>query len=83
MQPSHFLFPTSFYHVLFHIVAFVAHFDRSIDYLGSNPDEAQRRAVPGLSTYQPLAALVPMLKKKVDQDGAFDAPGHVSQCISF
>jgi hypothetical protein len=53
-----FFVPQVIYHVLFHIVALAAHFDRSIEFLGSNPDEAQRRAIPGLTTYQPLAALL-------------------------
>ena len=38
------------------------HLIRSVDFLRRNPLEAERRAVPGLPTFQPLAKVMPQLK---------------------
>lgn len=40
------------------------HIVKSIQYLRDHPEEATKRVVPGLPTYQPLAALLPMFKGK-------------------
>ena len=39
------------------------HLTRSVDFLRQNPKEAERRSVPGLPTYQPLATLIPKLQQ--------------------
>lgn len=45
---------------------------KSIEYLRQHPEEAQKRSVPFLPTYQPLAALLPRLlderKKRLDNN---------------
>lgn len=38
------------------------HLLRSVEYLRRNPEEARKRAVPGLPTFQPLATLIPHLE---------------------
>lgn len=40
------------------------HLLRLVDFLRQNPLEAERRAVPGLPTFQPLAKLMPQIKDK-------------------
>jgi hypothetical protein len=42
----------------------INHIDKSVDFLRRHPDECRKRAVPGVSTYQPLAALMPHLERK-------------------
>jgi hypothetical protein len=37
--------------------------EKSVYYLLQHPDEAQRRSIPGLPTYQPLAALLPQIQQ--------------------
>ena len=39
------------------------HLLRSVDYLRQHPDQVQKRSVPGLPTFQPLATLMPQLEK--------------------
>jgi len=48
------------------------HILRSIQYLREHPDEAKKRAIPGLPTYQPLAELLPQLKDET----SFQSPRH-------
>lgn len=40
------------------------HVDKSVAYLRAHPDECRKRAVAGLATYQPIAALMPKLEAK-------------------
>jgi hypothetical protein len=42
----------------------VNHIDKSVEYLRRFPDECKKRSVPNQSTYQPLAALMPILEQK-------------------
>ena len=37
------------------------HIEKSVHYLLQHPEEAKRRTVPGLPTFQPLAALIPQI----------------------
>jgi hypothetical protein len=62
------------------------HMLKSVRYLRDHPDEASIRAIPGLPTHQPLAALMPKLQSKLrDKDGCgndhsdddFVRPGHL------
>ncbi len=46
---------------------------KSVRYLRDHPEEAKRRAVPGASTYQPLAKLIPKLLGKEE----FIVPQHL------
>lgn len=49
------------------------HMMRSLSYLRSNPSVAQERCIPGLPTYQPLAALLPQLPS----EDAVEKPLHL------
>ena len=51
------------------------HIVKSIQYLRGNPEEARERAVPGLPTYQPLAALLPKFEGRELSD--MQAPQHM------
>jgi len=53
-----------------------SHILKSIQYLRDHPDEAERRSVPGLQTYQPLAALLPRLEGKAEVSD-FASPRHM------
>lgn len=55
------------------------HIIKSIRYLREHPEETESRAVPGLPTYQPLAALMPKLQSKleVEKDGTYTGNGFV------
>lgn len=54
-------------------VTMANHIIRSIKYLKEHPGEAKNRAIPGLPTHQPLAALMPLLKDRA----SFDTPWHL------
>ena len=43
------------------------HIIKSIRYLREHPEETQKRSIPGLPTYQPLAALLPKLQHKKEK----------------
>jgi hypothetical protein len=47
---------------------------KSVRYLKEHPEEAERRAVPGLPTHQPLAVLMPQL---ADKESVFVLPRHL------
>ena len=55
------------------------HIEKSVQYLLRHPEEAQRRAVPGLPTFQPLAALISQIveqtktqkRQRQDQESSF------------
>ena len=49
------------------------HIEKSVAYLRSHPDEAQKRSIPNLLTYQPLATLIPKLEGKQE----FQSPNHL------
>ena len=51
------------------------HIVKSIQYLREHPEEAEKRAVQGLSTYQPLAALLPKFEGRELSD--MQAPQHM------
>ncbi len=52
----------------------INHIDKSVDFLCRFPDECQKRSIPHISTYQPLAALMPRL----EQNGyRMESPGHL------
>jgi hypothetical protein len=46
--------------------------EKSVYYLLQHPEEAQRRSIPGLPTYQPLAALLPEIQ--IQQQQQFKGP---------
>lgn len=52
------------------------HILKSIQYLRDHPEEAERRSVPGVQTYQPLAALLPRLEDKTEVSD-FASPRHM------
>jgi hypothetical protein len=49
------------------------HLVRSVEFLKQNPDEAKKRAVPGLPTFQPLATLI----SKLEVSAEFAKPRHL------
>jgi hypothetical protein len=52
----------------------INHIDKSVAFLRAHPDECRRRAVPGIATYQPIAALMPQLQAK---DYVLKTPPHL------
>ena len=52
----------------------INHIEKSVDYLRRFPDECQKRSIPHISTYQPLAALMPRLEQNGYQ---MESPGHL------
>jgi hypothetical protein len=42
----------------------INHIDKSVAFLRQHPEECQKRALSGLPSYQPLAALMPRLERK-------------------
>jgi hypothetical protein len=52
----------------------INHIDKSVEFLRRHPDECRKRAIPNVSTYQPLAALMPHLERKEYQ---MQTPPHV------
>lgn len=54
------------------------HLLRSVDYLRQHPDQVQIRSVPGLPTFQPLAALMPRLKNVE----SFTKPRHLRLLVN-
>jgi len=68
-----------------------AHWLRSIEYLLVHPEEAARRAVPGLPTFQPLAQLLPTILRNHDRrhhhhhnnDNIDDHPATILQNTKF
>lgn len=53
------------------------HLIKSVDYLLDHPKEAALRAIPGLDTHQPLAALIPRLRQVRDESDDFNVPKHL------
>jgi hypothetical protein len=52
----------------------INHIDKSVEYLRRFPEECIKRSIPGISTYQPLAALMPILEQKGYQ---IQSPSHI------
>ena len=52
----------------------INHIHKSVEYLRRFPDECSKRAIPHQSTYQPLAALMPMLEQK---NYSMESPLHI------
>jgi hypothetical protein len=52
----------------------INHIDKSVAFLRAHPEECRRRAVPGIATYQPIAALMPQLQAK---DYVLKTPPHL------
>lgn len=52
----------------------VNHIDKSVEFLRVHPDECLKRAVPGLQTHQPIAALMPKLQAK---NYKYQSPAHL------
>ena len=55
------------------------HILRSIQYLREHPEEAKERAIPGLLTYQPLAAIIPGLEGRGEN---FEPPQHLRLLVN-
>lgn len=52
----------------------INHIDKSVAYLRMRPEECRKRAMAGLHTYQPIAALMPQLEAK---DFRMQTPAHL------
>jgi hypothetical protein len=52
----------------------INHIDKSVDYLRRHPNECIKRSIPNQEAYQPIAALMPILKNKKYH---VESPSHI------